>query len=92
MLTAPVHSAWRGRPGSEARRMLGKIGFWIAQHGAWIQLAQRAMIPVSPLRRRGRQRYTNGRCVRGNYNLQSMTQAFTRTETNRKPNLSRSQD
>ena len=32
-LTAPVHSAWRGRPGSEARRMLGKIGFWIAQPG-----------------------------------------------------------
>ena len=32
-LTAPLHSAWRGRPGSEARRMLGKIGFWIAQPG-----------------------------------------------------------
>ena len=32
-LTAPVHSAWRGRPGSEARRMLGKVGFWIAQPG-----------------------------------------------------------
>ena len=32
-LTAPVHSAWRGRPGSEARRMLGKIGFWVAQPG-----------------------------------------------------------
>jgi len=32
-LTAPVHSAWRGRPGSEARRVLGKIGFWIAQPG-----------------------------------------------------------
>jgi phage shock protein A len=32
-LTAPVHSAWRGRPGSETRRMLGKIGFWIAQPG-----------------------------------------------------------
>src|SRR5215831_14801542 len=30
-LTAPLHSAWRGRPGSEARRTLGKIGFWIAQ-------------------------------------------------------------
>jgi hypothetical protein len=30
-LTAPLHGAWRGRPGSEARRMLGKIGFWIAQ-------------------------------------------------------------
>jgi hypothetical protein len=30
-LTAPLHSAWRGRPGSEARRMLGRIGFWIAQ-------------------------------------------------------------
>jgi hypothetical protein len=27
-LTAPVHSAWR-----EARRMLGKIGFWVAQPG-----------------------------------------------------------
>jgi hypothetical protein len=32
-LTAPAHSAWRGRPGSEARRMLGKIGFWVAQPG-----------------------------------------------------------
>src|SRR5215471_6050239 len=32
-LAAPVHSAWSGRPGSEARRMLGKIGFWIAQPG-----------------------------------------------------------
>jgi hypothetical protein len=27
-VTAPVHSAWR-----EARRMLGKIGFWVAQPG-----------------------------------------------------------
>jgi hypothetical protein len=32
-LAAPLHSAWRGRPGSEARRTLGKIGFWIAQPG-----------------------------------------------------------
>ena len=24
-LTAPLHGAWRGRPGSEARRALGKI-------------------------------------------------------------------
>ena len=32
-LAAPVHSAWSGRPGSEARRMLGKVGFWIAQSG-----------------------------------------------------------
>jgi hypothetical protein len=32
-LTAPLHSAWRGRPGREARRALGKIGFWIAQPG-----------------------------------------------------------
>jgi hypothetical protein len=32
-LAAPLHSAWRGRPRSEARRMLGKIGFWIAQPG-----------------------------------------------------------
>lgn len=32
-LTAPLHSAWRGRPGSEARRVLGQIGFWIAQPG-----------------------------------------------------------
>ncbi len=30
-LTAPVHVVWRGRAGSEARRMLGTIGFWIAQ-------------------------------------------------------------
>lgn len=32
-LTAPLHNAWRGRPGSEVRRTLGKIGFWIAQPG-----------------------------------------------------------
>lgn len=32
-LTAPLHSAWRGGLGSEARRALGKIGFWIAQPG-----------------------------------------------------------
>jgi phage shock protein A len=32
-LTAPLHTAWRGRPGSEARRTLGKIGFWIARPG-----------------------------------------------------------
>jgi hypothetical protein len=32
-LTGPVRSAWRGRPGSEVRRTLGKIGFWIAQPG-----------------------------------------------------------
>jgi len=30
-LTAPLHRAWGGRPGREARRALGKIGFWIAQ-------------------------------------------------------------
>lgn len=32
-LTSPLHNAWRGRPGREARRTLGKIGFWIAQPG-----------------------------------------------------------
>jgi hypothetical protein len=32
-LAAPVYSAWRGGPGSEARRTLGKIGFWLAQPG-----------------------------------------------------------
>jgi len=32
-VTAPLNNAWRGRPGSEARRTLGKIGFWIAQPG-----------------------------------------------------------
>ena len=32
-LTAPLRSAWRGRPDIEARRTLGKIGFWIAQAG-----------------------------------------------------------
>jgi hypothetical protein len=32
-LTAPLHNAWRGRPGTEARRTLGKIGFWVAQPG-----------------------------------------------------------
>jgi len=30
-LAAPLHNAWRGRAGSEARRTLGKIGFRIAQ-------------------------------------------------------------
>jgi hypothetical protein len=30
-VTAPLNSAWRGRPGNEARRTLGKVGFWIAQ-------------------------------------------------------------
>jgi hypothetical protein len=30
-LTAPLQNAWRGRPGRETRRTLGKIGFWIAQ-------------------------------------------------------------
>ena len=29
----PLYSAWRSRPGIEARRTLGKIGFWIAQPG-----------------------------------------------------------
>lgn len=32
-LTARVQAAWGGRPGREARRTLGKIGFWIAQPG-----------------------------------------------------------
>jgi hypothetical protein len=32
-LTAPVHNAWRGRLGSEVRRTVGTIGFWIAQPG-----------------------------------------------------------
>lgn len=32
-VTTPLNNAWRGRPGSEARRTLGKIGFWIAQPG-----------------------------------------------------------
>jgi phage shock protein A len=32
-LAAPLHTAWRGKPGGEARRILGQIGFWIAQPG-----------------------------------------------------------
>jgi len=32
-LTAPLHDAWRGRPGREARQTLGKIGYWVAQPG-----------------------------------------------------------
>jgi hypothetical protein len=32
-LTAPLENVWGGGPGSEARRTLGKIGFWIAQPG-----------------------------------------------------------
>jgi hypothetical protein len=32
-LAAPLQNAWRSRPGSDARRMVGKIGFWIAQPG-----------------------------------------------------------
>lgn len=32
-LAGAMQSAWRGRSGSEARRVLGKLGFWIAQPG-----------------------------------------------------------
>ena len=32
-LTGSVQRAWGGKPDSEARRILGKVGFWIAQPG-----------------------------------------------------------
>lgn len=32
-MTAALRGAWHGRPGNEARRILRKIGFWIAQPG-----------------------------------------------------------
>lgn len=32
-LTGSVQSAWGGKPDNEARRVLGKVGFWIAQPG-----------------------------------------------------------
>lgn len=60
-LTAPVQSAWRGRPGNEARRMLGKIGFWIAQPGldaacqrqlVALRLASRDLADVATARKR----------------------------------------
>src|SRR5262249_36708230 len=51
-LTAPVHSAWRGRPGSEARRMLGKVGFWIAQPGLGAAY-QRQLVALQRSRRDG---------------------------------------
>src|SRR5689334_8307645 len=49
-LTAALRSAWRGRPGSEARRALGKIGFWIAQPG--LEAAcQRQLVALQRARR-----------------------------------------
>jgi hypothetical protein len=49
-LTGPLHSAWRGRPGSDARRMLGQIGFWIAQPG--LEAAyQRQLVALQASRR-----------------------------------------
>jgi phage shock protein A len=49
-LTRSTHSAWRGRPGSEARRALGKIGFWIAQPGL-AAAGQRHLVALQRLRR-----------------------------------------
>ena len=49
-LTAPLHNAWRGRPGSETRRTLGKIGFWIAQPGS-DAACQRQLVALQRSRR-----------------------------------------
>jgi phage shock protein A len=57
-----MHSTWRGIPASrEASRMLGKIGFWIAQpgldaayrqHFGELQRARRAVADVATTRKR----------------------------------------
>src|SRR5690242_19396472 len=61
-LNASVRSTWRGMPASrEASRMLGKIGFWIAQpgldaayqqHFGELQRARRAVADVATSRKR----------------------------------------
>jgi hypothetical protein len=61
-LNASVRSTWHGMPVSrEASRMLGKIGFWIAQpgldaayqqHFAELQRARRAVADVATSRKR----------------------------------------
>ncbi len=61
-LNAALHSTWRGMPASrEASRMLGKIGFWIAQpgldaayqqHFAELRRARRAVAGVATSRKR----------------------------------------
>ena len=61
-LKASVRSTWSGMPASrEASRMLGKIGFWIAQpgldaayqqHFAELQRARRAVADVATSRKR----------------------------------------
>lgn len=60
-LTVPVHNAWRGTPGSELRRALGRIGFWIAQPGldaayqrhlVALQKSRRAVAEVATSRKR----------------------------------------
>src|SRR5690242_6693601 len=61
-LSASVRSTWRGMPAStEASRMLGKIGFWIAQpgldaayqqHFGELQRARRAVADVATSRKR----------------------------------------
>jgi hypothetical protein len=61
-LNASVRSTWRGMPAStEASRMLGKIGFWIAQpgldaayqqHFAELQRARRTVASVATSRKR----------------------------------------
>jgi hypothetical protein len=49
-MTAPLNNAWRGRPGNEARRTLGKIGFWIAQPGL-DAASQRQLVALQRSRR-----------------------------------------
>jgi chromosome segregation ATPase len=60
-LAVPLRDAWRGRPGSEARRTVGKIGFWIAQPGldaayqrhlVALQKSRRAVAEVATSRKR----------------------------------------
>ena len=45
-----LRSAWHGRPGNGARRILGKIGFWIAQPG--MDAAYRRQLVALTLSRR----------------------------------------
>lgn len=49
-LAGLVRSAWRGRPGSEARRMMGKVGFWVAAPGLEAAF-QRQLVALQRTRR-----------------------------------------
>jgi chromosome segregation ATPase len=49
-LAGRVRSAWRGRPGSEARRIVGKVGFWVATPGLEAAF-QRQLVALQRTRR-----------------------------------------